>query len=100
MFCKGCEKVHSDRAWKFNKGWYCTKFFRPSNHSEYIPDRIRDDRKEYFNSTIQPFRDGRLSKEYVELHGTEGVHATQEEADNAKYLWSDLDGFNTRHNSK
>lgn len=99
MYCKGCKKNHSDSSWIFKNGWYCTKFHKPTNY-EMIPDRVKDDRVEYFNSTIQPFRGDSVSKEYIEAHGTEGINVTKEEVKKAKNVWSDLRGWKTRKKSK
>lgn len=100
MYCKGCKRVHEDRNWIYRKGWYCTKYHRPSGIPEFMPERILDDRRDYFNSTVQPFRGGELSREYVELYGTEGVDVTEGEARKAKYTWKDSKGWHTRKKSK
>jgi len=87
-------------SWKFmDDGWYCAKYHRPCK-TEFIPERVKDDRMEYFNSVVQPFRGGELSKEYVDLHGTEGINATEKEAKKAKNVWGDLSGWHTRKKSK
>ena len=80
--------------------WYCSRFFTPSTQSEFMPDRVRDDRREYFNSTIQPFRQGELSKEYIDLYGTDSVNVSKYEIKKAKNVWTDLEGYNTRDRSK
>jgi hypothetical protein len=60
---------------------------------EFVPDHIKEERVEYRNQTVQPFRNGQLSKEYVELYGTKYIEVTQEEVKNAKYVWDrDLPG--------
>jgi hypothetical protein len=103
VYCLGCQKKHQDWAWKYSnefEGWFCSKYFKPSNAQEFVPERIVDERKEYFNSTVQPYRQGELSKEYVEAHGTKGVNVTPEEADKAKYVWKDLKGWENRKKSK
>ena len=101
MYCKGHEREHEDRNWKFRDGnWYCTKYHIPSGLPEFVPGHVTDDRKEHFNATLQPFRDGKLSKEYVEAHGTEGINATDKEIRTAKDRWRDLKGWNTRDKSK
>jgi hypothetical protein len=100
MYCKGCGKEHKDSSWKYAKGgWYCTLFHFPTNY-EFIPENVREERVEYFNSTIQPFRGGELSKEYVEAHGTEGIDVTDKEVKKAKEVWKDLKGHKTRKKSK
>ena len=101
MYCKGHEKEHEDKSWKFIEGnWYCTKYHRPSRLSEFMPANVTDDRQEYFNSIVQPYRDGKLSKEYLDAHGTKGIEASDKEIREAKPLWRDLKGYNTRKKSK
>ena len=102
-YCVRCNKEHQDYAWKYNNeagGWFCTKYFKPSGAKEWVPESMVNERKEYFNSIVQPFRQGQLSKEYVEAHGTKGLNVTKEEVKKAKYVWSDLKGFSNRHKSK
>jgi len=100
-YCNGCNTEHEDRSWKFrNGGWYCTKYHTPSRLSEFIPGNIVDDRQEYFNSTLQPFRDGKVAREYLEAYGSEGIDVTDKEVREAKDLWKDLKGYNTRSKSK
>ena len=100
-YCEGHKKEHEDKSWKFKDGgWYCTKYHTPSRLSEFMPSYVKDDRKEYFNSTLQPFRDGKVSKEYLDAHGTQGIDVTDKEARNAKDEWKDLKGYNTRDKSK
>lgn len=99
MYCKGCKKNHTDTSWVYKDGWYCTKYHNPTNY-EFIPDRVKEDRIEYFNSTIQPFRNGELSKEYIEEYGTENINVSDEDIKKAKNLWTDLKGYKTRKKSK
>jgi hypothetical protein len=54
---------------------------------EVIPTHIKDERQQYKAQTIQPFRNGQLSKEYVSLYGTKYIDATPEEVKNAKNVW-------------
>ena len=100
MYCKGCKKEHSDKSWLYKDGgWYCSKYHIPTS-TEFIPERVREDRVEYFNSTIQPFRGGELSKEYIDVYGTEGISVSKQEAKKAKNVWKDLRGHRSRKKSK
>ena len=99
--CVYCKKTHDDWAWRYRQGgWYCTKFFTPSGAREDIPKETKEDRKKYFNSLVQPFRNGEVSKEYIEAYGAKGINVTPEEAKKAKYTWKDVDGWSTREKSK
>ncbi len=57
---------------------------------EMLPQHIKDEREEYKAQTIQPFRNGVLSKEYVDLYGTKHIDVTLEEVKNAKNVWGEL----------
>jgi hypothetical protein len=60
---------------------------------EFVPEHIKKERKEFKDQTIQPFRNGELSKEYVDLYGSKYIDASPEEVKNAKNVWSrDLPG--------
>jgi hypothetical protein len=54
---------------------------------EWIPDRIREERVKYAKDIVQPWRNGQLSKEYIEHNGTKGIKVTPEQIKNAKYVW-------------
>jgi len=69
-------------------------------------DKLNDQRAEYFNSAVQPFRNGELSKEFVDAHPnhvnkmiTDGTIAPTEVA-KAKEVWKDLPGHKDRKKSK
>ncbi len=99
-FCYACQKEHDDYAWNFSDGkWICSKHFKPSGALEAVTGQIAEDREKYFNSTLQPYRQGELSKEYIEAHGTKGIHVSKEEAKKAKYVWKDLKGWENRKKS-
>jgi len=100
-YCLHCQKEHKDANWKYvNGGWICSKAFKPSRMPEFVPERLLDDRKEYFNSAVQPYRQGELSKEYLETYGDRGVNASEEEKAKAKYVYKDLPGWETRERAK
>lgn len=61
---------------------------------ELIPERIKDDRKKHKDHTIQPFRKGFLSKEYVEQYGTKHIDVTPEEVKKAKRVWTENEYYN------
>jgi hypothetical protein len=48
---------------------------------------IKTDRKVYKKDILQPFREGVLSKEYVEAYGAQGINVTPDEVKNAKSVW-------------
>lgn len=98
--CVGCNKKHSDFNWTYTtyedeygqkkNGWFCTKWIKPSGSKEWVPDRIKDERLKYRKDIVQPFRDGQLSKEYVDTYGTRGLHGvTKDDVKKAKPVWTD-----------
>ena len=109
-FCLYCNEEHEYYEWKNKKwlmpdgttkdGWVCGKWTRVKGKTEWVDETTKEQRKEYFNSTLQPYREGQLSKEYLEAHGTKGIKPTQSQIKNAKHTWKDLDGWSTREKSK
>lgn len=69
--------------------WVCGEHYKVKS-IEWVPDRIREERKMFKNDLIQPFRDGQLSKEFVDLYGTKNLDVTDKEVRNAKNVWQDL----------
>lgn len=68
---------------------------------EFTTDSIREGRREYFTDVIQPYRDGVLSKEYIEAYGTSGLSGvSKKDIKNAKYTWKDLKGWHDREVDK
>lgn len=67
-----------------------------------IPEQAR----KYFKSMIQPFRQGKFSKEFVEAYPDKTKEmvkngmVTQAEVNNAKYLFKDLAGWKDRKKSQ
>jgi len=81
--CKTCQDRHKS-------------FKKPSTQVEFTSDDIKEGRKAHFKSTVQKYRDGQLSKEFIEAYPeraeamiTEGIH-TKKEIKNAKNVWGDI----------
>jgi hypothetical protein len=64
-----------------------------SKQVELTTDSIKEQRKAFKPDIRQPWREGQLSKEYLEEHGTKYIKASEEEVKNAKNVWSDLDYY-------
>ncbi len=58
------------------------------NPVEFTSEEIKNDRIKYADDIIQPFRQGELSQEYVEKHGTKGLKVTEEEVKKVKKVWT------------
>ena len=78
--CKGCNRKHDDFNWKHTSyefedgkrsGWFCTKWFKPSGAKEWVPERIKQDRKKFAKDMIQPYRGGEPNKEFVKEYPRE-----------------------------
>lgn len=69
-------------------------------HRSSWSDGAKENRKKYFNSLVQPYRNGELSKEYCDAYPelakkNYGDSAVSE----AKDQWGDVEGFETRGKS-
>lgn len=61
----------------------------PKKQVEFTSRSIKDQRKEFKDHLIQPFRKGILSKEYVDKYGTKGIKVSDQEVKKAKNVWTD-----------
>jgi hypothetical protein len=96
-YCVVCGCERDDLNWKHRdwggvEGWGCSKHFHATPHIK-IPERIRDDAKKYAKDIIQPFREGNLSREFVDNYPDQvkGMvkegSITQKEVEKAKEVW-------------
>ena len=101
--CVGCGRFHADWSWIYKNyevetkdgiitksGWFCRKWFKLGPSYEFVPERIKNDRKKYAKDILQPWRQGVLSKEYLDVYGSKGVGATKEDIKKAKNVWKDI----------
>ena len=83
----------------------CSGISKMSRSREIVPKGTKEDRKKYFKSLTQPYRDGKLAKEFVEAYPdqvksqVEKGEIKQKDVDSAKYMWKDLSGWDTRDKS-
>src|SRR3990167_9627908 len=80
LYCRDCQK--RQRSFK-----------KPSSQIEFTSQEIKEGRRKHFKSTIQKYRDGQLSKEFIEAYPErakamvkEGIH-TEREIKRAKNVW-------------
>ena len=93
--CAGCDIEHEDYNWKHTTydfedgertGWFCSKYFKSKSY-EWIPERIKQDRKKYAKDLIQPFRGGEPNKEFVKEYPRESKdYFTDKQIKKAKVL--------------
>lgn len=62
----------------------------PDHPIEFTSKSIKEGRKEYAKSALQPWRSGELSKEYLQAYGTKGINPTAKEIKRAKNVWTDV----------
>jgi len=105
-YCTLCHRLHDSSHWKFStyqningtqEGWFCSKWYTISPSKEAVPERIKEDRKKNFKSLLQPYRNGEVSREFVEAYGDK--HLDKQEAKKSKYVWKDLPGWSNRNKS-
>lgn len=91
MICLNCNNESAIKHPRF--GWMpCLNCqnrttIKPQKPQELTTDAIKSDRKEFKKDIVQPWRNGQLSKEYVDAVGTKYIKATPEEIKNAKPVW-------------
>jgi len=69
----------------------------PGHQIEFTSQEIREGRRKYGKSILQKYREGELSKEFIEAYPErakamvdKGIH-TQEEIKRAKPVWKDIE---------
>lgn len=68
---------------------------------EITTEEIREGRKEYFTSTVQPWRGHTASREFIEAYPDDAKKTfTPKEIKKAQYVWSNLPGWKNRYQSK
>lgn len=65
------------------------KPFTKYSVTEFTTEQIKQDRKEHASDTIQPFREGQVSKEYLEKYGAARIAVTSGEIARAKNVWKE-----------
>lgn len=87
-YCCLCNKKHEGFHWKNQgNGWYCDKYFKPT-YTEFVPQRIVEERKQFKKEITQPFRGGEVSKEFVDFYPQKAKKMfTEKEIKRAKNVW-------------
>jgi len=58
------------------------------NQHEFTSESIKQQRKEFKDDIIQPFRQGVVSKEYLKAHGTKGIDVSAKDLKKARNVWN------------
>lgn len=92
-YCAGCEKTHDWHSWRGSGEplvWRCNRHFNETVR-EYIPERIKEDRKRYKRDLLQPHREGVPSREFIEAYPKQAAQIfSKKERSTAKNVWSDV----------
>lgn len=62
-------------------------FSKPKQPVEMTTDAIKEARVANAKEIVQPFRDGKLSQEYLDIYGTKSIIASDEDVRKAEYIW-------------
>ena len=91
-YCLKHKKTHDYHSWKCTKdGWSCTDSV---HYPEFVPQRVKDDRIKYASDIVQPFRDNKPSKEFINAHPKQAKKMfTDKQINEAKPVWKDVKGL-------
>ena len=74
---------------------------RPKIGVEFTSEKIKNERKEYGKSILQPYIGGKLSKEYIEEYGTSALaNVTKRDIKEAQYVYKDELNYHNLSKSK
>lgn len=92
MLCVVCHKneASKSRFYGFLPCNSCQTNAQKPNSPEVVPNYIKEDRKAEHDNTIQPFRKGIVSKEYLNKYGSKYIRVSEREKKNARNVW---DGY-------
>ncbi len=89
-YCGGCSKIHEDTNWKLQEGkfgWFCSLWFKPTQ-KEWVPQRVKDERKQFASDIVQPWRSGEPSLEFISAHPKQAKKLfTPKEIKKARRVW-------------
>ena len=95
--CVLCKRIHKSYNWHYGPyetvegeryGWFCDKWFTPSRYPEFVPESIKEERKEYSKALLQPYRQGIASQEYIDSYGTKRINP--KDVKKSKKVWGDI----------
>lgn len=92
-YCHACKETHNWHSWRgvgTPTQWICSKHFNDTPR-EYIPERIKQERKQYARDLLQPRREGEPSREFIEAYPKQSQSIfTEAERRKARKVWTDL----------
>lgn len=90
-FCSLCNKRHKDTTWRtfYHDKLFrvCSLYFKPTK-AEFVPQSVKDDRDKHAKSTLQAWREGEPSAEFIEAYPERAKKMfTPRERMTAKEVW-------------
>lgn len=92
--CFTCQKVQDKKSYEDIK-----KYGSLGGVPEFTSETVKEDRKKYFNSMLQPEREGIPSKEFVEAYPEKARKLFKDRINKAQYVWQDQPGWSNRRRS-
>jgi hypothetical protein len=70
VLCQKCKNEFSSGKYYPSRGWLCEDClgFKVKFPRDWVPQRIKEERKAYQKDLIQPYRQGEFSKEFKEAY--------------------------------
>jgi len=93
-FCDVCQKKRNESSWRtiWDNGiqHICGRHFK-STSNEHVPQALKDDRKKYSKSLLQPWREGEPSAEFMKAYPERAKKMfSAKEQMKAKNVWKDI----------
>jgi ribosome-binding protein aMBF1 (putative translation factor) len=98
MKCKNCGKQSGhiktfidDKGKLIERCHNCGGFKEAGGYPEFVPSRVKDERKKYKKDILQPFRSGEPSREFIEAYPERAKKTfTKKQLRNARDVWTDI----------
>lgn len=98
-YCFLCRKTHEASGWRtIDVGdsaihWACEKYGKIT-YKEFVPQRVVEERKAYAKDTVQPWRAGEPSREFIETYPKRAAKMfTPKELRKARPTWKGEPGW-------
>jgi hypothetical protein len=98
MICGNCKgeasriKGYTDESGEYREYCnLCSALSSTGGYPEFIPNYIKEGRMKHRKDIVQPFRNGEISREFVDSHPEKAQQMfTPQEIKTAKPVWRDL----------
>jgi len=97
VLCSKCSQEFTRGKYSM-AGWLCEDClgYRVKGKVEWVPERIKKDRRKYAKEMIQPYRENEFSKEFAKANPKRTKEMvkkgaiTKEQVSKARNVWSDV----------